>query len=189
MQSILLTPPNLVSLLRLLMAPLLLWLALQQHAQLYLLTVVVTIFTDVLDGFLARSLNQITVLGSQLDSWGDFLIYTTLALCTWLLWPELVQDYWAAWLVIVGSFTLPTLVGLVKFGSITSYHTWLVKIAVACTILSYLLLCAGLLQWPIWLAAGLCLLAATEEIAITLTLRHKRADIRSILQLRQTRDP
>ena len=186
MGSALLTPPNLVSLLRLLMAPLLLWLALQQKAQLYLLAVVFTIFTDVLDGFLARTLHQITQLGSQLDSWGDFLIYTTLAVCTWLLWPELVRHYWPAWAAIIASFTLPTLIGLLKFGSITSYHTWLVKIAVASTIISYLLLCTDLLLWPIWLAAGLCVLAATEEIAITLTLRHKRSDIRSVLQLRRS---
>ena len=77
--------PNLVSLIRILMAPVLIYLALTQQPDWYIGMLVFTVFTDVLDGFLARVLNQITKLGSHLDSWGDFVIYNTMALCAWIL--------------------------------------------------------------------------------------------------------
>lgn len=174
------SPPNLVSMLRLLMAPVLLWLAMEQHPTLYLLAIVFTVFTDVLDGFLARILNRITALGSLLDSWGDFTVYSMMAICAWILWPQKVIEYRYACLAIVLSFTLPTLIGLVKFRSLASYHTWSVKIAVAATIISYILLFADLVDWPFIVAAMLCVVAALEETAITLVLKHKRPDVRSL---------
>ena len=174
------SPPNLVSMLRLLMAPVLLWLALEQHPTLYLVATAFTVFTDVLDGFLARILNRITALGSLLDSWGDFTIYSTMAICAWILWPQKVIEYRYACLAIVLSFTLPTLIGLIKFKSLTSYHTWSVKVAVAATIISYILLFSDVLSWPFFIAALLCVIAALEETAITLVLKHKRPDVRSL---------
>lgn len=174
--------PNIVSLLRLLMAPVLFILAFQQHTTLYFIAIGFTVFTDLLDGFLARALNQITVLGSQLDSWGDFTIYTTLALCAWLVWPEIVLEYRYACLTIVLSFTLPALVGLIKYKGLTSYHTWSVKLAVGMTVISYILLFANIVGWPFVLAAIACAVAALEETMITLILDNKRPDIRTVWQ-------
>lgn len=179
------TAPNLVSLVRLLMAPILLWLAYTERGQWFLLAVAFCIFTDLLDGFLARWLKQITELGSRLDSWGDFTVYSTLAIGAWLLWPETVMENIFSSTVIVLSFTLPSLIGLIKFKGLTSYHTWLVKLAVAATIIAYLLLFSGVLTWPYHLAAALCAVAAIEETAITLVLRKKRADVRSIFRALQ----
>lgn len=181
------TAPNLVSLLRLLMAPVLLWLAYTQRANLFLFAVVFSIFTDLLDGFLARWLQQTSELGSRLDSWGDFTIYSTLAIGAWWLWPQTVQEYLFCSALIVMSFTLPSLIGLVKFKGQTSYHTWMVKLAVAATIISYLLLFSGFLAWPFYVAAALCAVAAIEETAITLVLREQRADVASIFHALQYR--
>ncbi len=102
--------PNLVSFIRILMAPVLLYLAIKQLPGLFLAAVVFTTFTDVLDGFLARLLNQITELGARLDSWGDFAVYSCLAISAWILWPDLVRQELIYALVIIASFTLPVLV-------------------------------------------------------------------------------
>lgn len=180
--SALMTAPNLVSLLRLLLAPVLLGLAYIQQPQWFLLTVIFTIFTDLLDGFLARILHQTSELGSKLDSWGDFTVYSVLAISACLLWPDIVTDHLVSSILIVLSFTVPSLIGLIKFKGLTSYHTWLVKVAVAVTIIGYLLLFSGWMAWPYTLAATLCVIAALEEIMITLVLKEQHADIRSILQ-------
>ena len=74
--------PNLVSLIRILMAPVLFYLAFTQQPYWFIGTLLFAVFTDVLDGFLARILNQITTMGSHLDSWGDFIIYSTCLLYT-----------------------------------------------------------------------------------------------------------
>ena len=172
--------PNMVSSLRLLMAPLLFYFAFKQMELWFLATLLFSGFTDVLDGFLARNLNQITELGSHLDSWGDFTIYSTMAICAWILWPDIVLREGVYFAISVGSFSIPVLIGLIKFKRITSYHTWSVKVAVAITFLAYVLLFADIARWPFIVAAVVCTYAAIEEILITFIMHHERVDVRSI---------
>ncbi len=164
------------------MAPVLLTLAIMQQPGWYLVALVFTVFTDVLDGFLARMLNQITELGSHLDSWGDFAIYSVMAISAWVLWPEIVLQEKLYFIIVLLSFTLPVLIGLIKFKVLTSYHTWSVKLAVAITIVSYILLFSGWLSWPFKFAALVCAYAAIEEIMISLILRHEHVDVRTVWQ-------
>jgi CDP-diacylglycerol--glycerol-3-phosphate 3-phosphatidyltransferase len=82
---------------------------------------------------------------------------------------------------------LPVWVGLARFGKITGYHTWSVKISVLATFVGYIALYAGLAVWPFALASWLCVIAATEEILITLVLRHERTDVRSLWSAWRTR--
>lgn len=174
--------PNVVSLIRILMAPVLFYLALTQQPYWFIGVLLFAVFTDVLDGFLARILNQITPMGSRLDSWGDFIIYSTMAICAWILWPDIILREKLYFIIIVLSFTLPVLVGFIKFHTVSSYHTWSVKLAVAITVIGYILLFTGLLDWPFRLATLFCLYAAIEEITITLLIRHERVDIRTAWQ-------
>lgn len=174
--------PNLVSFIRILMAPVLFYLAITQQPYWFFGVLLFAEFTDVLDGFLARTLHQTTKMGARLDSWGDFAIYSTIAICAWILWPDILQQEILYFTIIVLSFTLPVLVGFIKFHTFTSYHTWSVKLAVVITIVSYILLFSGLLDWPFRIAALFCLYAAIEEIAITLLIHHKHVDVRTVWQ-------
>jgi len=174
--------PNLVSFIRILMAPVLFYFALTQQPYWFIGVLLFAEFTDVLDGFLARTLNQITKMGSHLDSWGDFVIYSTIAICAWILWPDILLRESLYFIIIVLCFTLPALIGFIKFRRFTSYHTWSVKLAVAVTVLSYILLFSGLLDWPFRVAALFCLYAAIEEIAITLLIHHEHVDVRTVWQ-------
>lgn len=176
----LLTLPNLISLIRILMAPVLLWLAWQQKPVLYMLAVLFTLFTDVVDGFLARLLNQLTDVGALLDSVGDFIIYSTLIVAAWWLWPDIIIDEIITILVIIASFTAPVIVGLLKFRTLTSYHTWSVKAAVFISILAYVVVFSDWARWPLYVAATVATLAAIEEIAITLVMRHAHANVQSV---------
>ncbi len=70
----LLTIPNVLSVLRLLGVPLFLWLLLGPHADAWALVVLmISGFTDWLDGVLARKLNQMSALGALLDPLADRL--------------------------------------------------------------------------------------------------------------------
>ena len=181
--------PNFVSVIRILMAPVLIYFAVTQQPNWFIGMLLFTMFTDVLDGFLARTLHQITEMGSHLDSWGDFVIYNTMAVCAWILWPDILQREMLYFIIIVLSFILPAITGFIKFQRFTSYHTWSVKLAVFVTVVSYVLLFAGLLDWPFRVAAVFCLYAAIEEIAITLLIHHEHVDVRTVWQaLRYNRE-
>lgn len=172
--------PNMISSIRILIAPLMFYFAVQKMEIWFLATLLFSGATDVLDGFLARKLKQITKLGSHLDSWGDFTIYSTMAICAWIIWPEIVHREILYFTLILFSFLLPVWVGLIKFGRLTGYHTWSVKLAVFATFIGYVALFSGVADWPFKLASYLCVYAGIEEILITFVLRQERVDVRSI---------
>ena len=174
--------PNAVSFFRILLAPVLFYFAFNQQPYWFIAVFLFAEFTDVLDGFLARHFNQITKMGSHLDSWGDFVIYSSIAVCAWILWPDIARRELLYFIFIVLSFTLPAFIGFIKFSRFTSYHTWSVKIAVVITVVGYILLFTGIAEWPFRIAAVFCIYAAVEEIAITLLINHEHVDVRSFLQ-------
>jgi CDP-diacylglycerol--glycerol-3-phosphate 3-phosphatidyltransferase len=180
--------PNLVSSIRILIAPLLFVFAFRQMEYWFLGALLFSGLTDVLDGALARKLNLITPLGAHLDSWGDFTIYSTMAICAWVLWPDTTQQVLPHYAMILFSFLLPAWVGLVKFGKLIGYHTWSVKIAVVATFAGYFALYTGIASWPFVLASWLCVFACAEEILITLVLRRERTDVRSLWMAWRLRD-
>lgn len=184
----LMKPPNLVSMIRILVAPLLFVFAFLQMPTWFLVALVFSAFTDVVDGYIARRFNMITPLGAHLDSWGDFTIYSTMAICAWILWPEITQRELVYYAMILFSLLLPTLIGLIKFGKLTGYHTWSVKIAVFVTFVGYIALYAEIASWPFVVASLLCVIAGIEEIMITLVLREERTDVRSILAALRNRE-
>ncbi len=172
--------PNLVSSIRIGLAPVLVYFAINQMEVWFLGVLLFSGFTDILDGFLARTLKQITALGAHLDSWGDFAIYSTMAICAWILWPDIVEREMLYFAMIIASFSIPVVIGLIKFRGLTSYHTWSVKVAVAVTFTGYVLLFAELAQWPFVLASLVCVYAGIEEILITLTMNRERVNVSSI---------
>ncbi len=146
-----------------------------------MILLIATEMTDILDGYLARRFNLVSELGAQLDSWGDFLVYITMAIAAWLLWPDILLREKTYVIVIISCFTLPVLVGLIKFRTWTSYHTTSAKLAVVLTIVGYFLLFTGLLDWPYKVAVVFCLYAAIEQILITLLCNEERVvDVKSI---------
>ncbi len=172
--------PNLVSSIRVGLAPVLVYFAINKMEAWFLGVLLFSGFTDILDGFLARTLNQITALGAHLDSWGDFAIYSTMAICAWILWPDIVEREMLYFGMIIASFSIPIAIGLIKFRGLTSYHTWSVKVAVAVTFTGYVLLFAELAQWPFVLASLACVYAGIEQILITLTMNRERVNVSSI---------
>lgn len=73
--------PNLVSVIRLLIIPLILWLYFSERIWLAVIMVAVSALTDALDGYIARHYDQITPLGKVLDPLADKLTQVALAVC------------------------------------------------------------------------------------------------------------
>ena len=77
--------PNLITILRLLLAPILVISLLNGHFLLAIIIVSIAGLSDILDGLLARRLNQCTNLGSCLDPIADkVLISSSFVLLAWL---------------------------------------------------------------------------------------------------------
>jgi CDP-diacylglycerol--glycerol-3-phosphate 3-phosphatidyltransferase len=181
----LLTVPNALSALRLVLVPVLLFLAWSERPTAFLVTLSVSLLSDLVDGWLARRLGQATALGTLLDSYGDLGTYMTVPLCAWWLWPELIrrESWYAA--AIVASYVFPILLGFLKYGRLTSYHTWGAKLSSLLIGPAALLLFAGGPAWPFHAATWVLALAELEEIAITTLLPEWRANVPSLWHARR----
>lgn len=104
------TVPNLVSLIRILLAPVFWWVLLGGRPTAAALILVAMGVTDWLDGWLARRLDQVSFLGSILDPVGDWLMMASavlggmveMLLPVWvgtvILSRSVVVGCWSAWM-------------------------------------------------------------------------------------------
>jgi phosphatidylglycerophosphate synthase len=175
-----LTLPNLLTGFRFVAAPGLLWLAWQGHGIAFMILLAFAFLSDLLDGLAARLTGQVSQFGATLDSWADVITYLTIAIGCWWLWPDVVYREQVFVGLIVASCLLPAFAGFGKFGRFTSYHTWGVKIAAASMGLSLYVMFLGGPAWSFRLAAIICILAAIEEIALTLLLSEPESNVRSV---------
>jgi CDP-diacylglycerol--glycerol-3-phosphate 3-phosphatidyltransferase len=183
-----LTLPNLLSLSRICLIPAILALACLGYPRLVLLCFVLCLVLDFADGFFARRLNLASEFGAKLDTWADFGMFSTLAVCAWWLWPDVVRREAPFVLAALASYILPIVAGLWKFKRLTSYHTLVGKLSVVLMGSTPLLLFAGGPAWPLKAAIMILIAAELEEIAITVVLRQLRANVPSFwhaLQVRQ----
>jgi CDP-diacylglycerol--glycerol-3-phosphate 3-phosphatidyltransferase len=172
--------PNLLTGFRFVATPVLLWQAWNGYGIAFMVLLAICFLTDLLDGLAARLTDQVTEFGAVLDSWADVILYLTISVCCWWLWPHIVLRELVYVVMIVASCLLPAIAGFSKFGCFTSYHTWLVKIAVATMGITLYVLFLGGPIWPFRVAAVICLLAAIEEIALTVLLPEPKSNLRSI---------
>ena len=178
--------PNLLSSLRLIIAPFLFLIAWLNRPVLFLEILAVSMFSDAVDGFIARRLNQTTTIGAQLDSWGDFLTYCTVAFSVWWLWPDILRRETLFITLAILFYVLPILAGFIKFRQLTSYHTWAAKaLGVIICITFYILFLTGI-NWPFHCAVILQLFVSIEEIAITVLLKEHRHNIPSFWHIMNT---
>ena len=172
--------PNLLSGFRLIAAPFLLGLAWMGYADLFLLLLSLSLFSDSVDGFIARRLNVTSELGTRLDSWGDLATYLTVPLCAWWLWPEILKREAFFVLVAVGAYVVPLLAGLMKFRRVPSYHAWAAKISAVLMSIAALVLFITEMAWPFRVAAIVQALEAIEEVLITIVLPAPQGNVHSL---------
>ena len=102
-----LTIPNLISFLRICSIPYIAWLITQQQMTFALIVLAISAFSDCLDGYIARTLNQVSKLGQILDPIADRLLIfcSTLALAVAMIIP-----WWALLLVVLRDAIMAILV-------------------------------------------------------------------------------
>ncbi len=172
-----LTIPNFFSYLRIASVPFLFYIAYKGYPNLFLVVLALALSTDAIDGYFARKLNQITTLGTTLDSVADMAMYMTIPPCAWLLWPELIMQDIAYIIIVILAFVIPMIAAFIKFRRMPSYHTWLAKIATILLSLTVLIWFATEIVWPFQISVFIQILVMIEYLAITIHLKKWRGNI------------
>ena len=175
--------PNLLSLLRLALVPVLAVAACLNEAKLFLLLLGFSLLSDMLDGYFARKLHQVTEFGARLDSWADMATYAMMILGLNLIWPVIFEQQLIYLIAATLSYILPVIVALIRFSSFPSYHTWGAKLAAVLIAPAFYLLILYDEQAFFRLVIMFHVVVAVEEIAITYMLKQPRTNVASILSI------
>ena len=141
--------------------------------------------TDILDGYFARKLNQVSEFGSRLDSWSDNLILISTIIWVAILMPEVFTENSVLITVSLSCYAVFLIVGMIKFRRFANLHLYSSKTS---TTLLYIFvvhafLFGGYNRTMFIIAASVSVVAALEGILIQLTSKEIDEHIGSLVLL------
>lgn len=173
--------PNALTSLRIAAMPFLLWFAFRARHDAFTALMLFCLVGDIADGILARALNATSPLGAQLDSIADTLLFLVAGIGAWIFYPEVIRAHPVAFSLIPGLWIAENLAALIRYGRLSSFHTYLSRITAYVMGLFIGLLFLGALQpWLIYLGVGVLALATTEECVLLWLLPTWTADVRGV---------
>ncbi|MCA9135295.1 MAG: CDP-alcohol phosphatidyltransferase family protein, partial [Planctomycetales bacterium] len=122
-----LTIPNAITSLRILGSPMLVVLATADQIYGLVALTVCLVFTEWLDGYLARRSHVTSAVGARLDTVADAIFYWSLLIALVVLRPAAIgnESIWIA--AAISCYAISWLASLAKFRCLPSYHTWAAK--------------------------------------------------------------
>ena len=177
--------PNILSALRIIIAPILLYLAWFGHKKYFIIFLIISLLSDAIDGFIARKLELTTKAGAKLDSVGDMTTYLVVPLCAWWLWPEILKKEAPYVLIAVSAYIFPLIAGILKFHKIPSYHTYGAKTAAVVMSAGIFFLFLTDFTVVFRIAAIFQAIVAIEEIAITIQISEPKSNVKSIWHVKE----
>ena len=173
--------PNLLSAARIIAAPVLVFLAATGHETAFTWVLVPALLTDIADGLIARLFHLQSRLGALLDSVADTLLLFASIYGIAAFHPEVLRNHATVGAVVVGAWLLENLLALLRYGRLSSFHTYLSKIAgYLLGIFVGVLFVFGFHPWLLYAAAGASVLGNCEELLLLALLPRWRADVRGV---------
>ncbi len=181
--------PNIITSVRIVASPGLILLALADQPIWLIVLAVFLVFTEWLDGYLARRMHTTSELGARLDTVADAVFYSSMLVATVLFRPNLMLRE-SAWMsAAVGSYAINWIASWIKFRRLPSYHTWAAKGVWGIVGLGIISLLSGFNPWPFRIAMICVLLTNLEAICITLTLTESKVDVPFWWHIRNAQSP
>ncbi len=161
--------------------PLILWFILSQKESLFAVFIIINLISDVLDGLIARYLNQQTELGARLDSIGDIGTYILAFVGIYVFKWDVLQAHMLPFIIYVSLCIILVLTALIKFGRFPSFHLYSWKIGgyiqgfFFFTLFAFDFYPALLYFMLVW-----AILSAIEHIIIQIMIPRMRSNVKGI---------
>jgi len=173
--------PNALSLARLFAAPVLVTLALTHYERAFTVLLIAALVSDVLDGWIARRLRLQSQFGAMLDSAGDVTTLLAAAIGISVFHAEVWHEHVVAISLVLGGWMLVCALALLRYGKLSSFHTYAAKAAgYALGFFIAALFAFDFVPWLFYTAAVLSLLSTGEELLLLWKLPRWRADVRGL---------
>jgi phosphatidylglycerophosphate synthase len=173
--------PNLITLARVLMAPVLAWLAASGHEMAFAWLLIAALASDLADGLVARMFHLGTRFGALFDSVADVLTLSVATYGIWIFHREVLRDHPVACGAVIGGGLMVCIAALLRYGRIASFHTYVAK-ATAYVLGFFLatLFLFGFVPWLFAATVALSVLGSIEELALIWYLPRWRTDVRGL---------
>jgi CDP-diacylglycerol--glycerol-3-phosphate 3-phosphatidyltransferase len=180
-----------LTVLRLLLAPVLVWLVYANAAGIVFAVVILVAFvSDYFDGVIGRRVGVASAELRHFDSRTDLVFYATASWAVWRLHPEVVRAIAIPALIVIGLDVIRHVFDFVKFGKDVAYHAWSSKVwGLSLALALVLLMGFGIVQPFVALAVILGLIAQVEGLLISVVLPVWTHDVPTIvhaLRIRET---
>jgi CDP-diacylglycerol--glycerol-3-phosphate 3-phosphatidyltransferase len=173
--------PNALSAARIAATPVLVALAAAGSLTAFTWLLVAALLSDIADGLIARAFRLQSKLGALLDSIGDTLLLFASLYGMWVFHPDIVRDHAVAGLVLIGAWVAENVAALLRYGRLSSFHTYLSKEAgYLLGIFIGVLFVFGFRPWLLYLAVGVSVIGNLEELVLLALLPEWRADVRGV---------
>jgi phosphatidylglycerophosphate synthase len=173
--------PNLLTGLRLLAVPVLTALATSRMETAYAWLLIAALLTDIADGWIARAWSLESRIGAQLDSLADSALMIVAIYGIWVFHREVMTGNAVCCALAIGLWALENLLALLRYRRLSSFHTYLSKLAAnVLGVFVGILFVFGFVPWLFYVAIGAMVLASVEEIAILAVLREWREDVQGL---------
>lgn len=152
-----------------------------QQRILFACTISLCLFSDVLDGYIARKMKCISARGALLDSLGDLLTLSSMIFGVYQFENVFFMDrvYWIIASLIL--FVLVILLGLYRYGKPSSFHTVLSKVtAVFLGVFFIVLFFFKPNTILFYFAISFCILSQVEEIILIVIYPEWKNDVKGI---------
>lgn len=120
--------PNLLSAYRILAFPMVLYFALSENENLFVLFLIINLITDILDGLIARAFKMQTEFGARLDSIADIGTYILAIVGIFIFKAADFEPHLLSFYVFVGLFVSANVLSVIKFGRLPSLHLYSSKL-------------------------------------------------------------
>ncbi len=175
------TISNALTLYRLCAAPVIAGVALAENRELFVGLMLVSLFTDAIDGFLARWRHEETRLGARLDALADSATMGAGLVGLWVFEraPLQAQPFWL--LLFLGTLAAATLISIMRFRRLPAFHLYSFKLAdIGLTGFFLSLFLYRFVEWVYIASMSFAALAALEIAVVALVLRNYRTDIKGL---------
>lgn len=161
-----------LTVLRLLLAPILVWLVYAGAPGIVFAGVVLVAFvSDYFDGVIARRVGVASAELRHFDSRADLVFYATAAWAVWRLHPDVVRSVAIPALIVIGLDVVRHVFDFAKFGRDVAYHAWSSKVwGLSLALALVLLMGFGVSRPFVGITVILGLIAQIEGLLISVAL-------------------
>jgi CDP-diacylglycerol--glycerol-3-phosphate 3-phosphatidyltransferase len=179
-----------LTVLRLLLAPVLVWLVYAGAPGMVFASVVLVAFvSDYFDGVIARRWGVASAELRHFDSRADLVFYATSAWAVWRLHPDVVRSVAIPALVVIGLDVVRHVFDFAKFGRDVAYHAWSSKVwGLSLALALVLLLGFGVSQPFVGITVILGLIAQIEGLLISVALPVWTHDVPTLIHALRIRN-